>query len=139
MNHIAWALIALVAYTFVPIFTDLATRTIPSDVAALVSNTILVVATIALVLVTEQEVSEYLAAPNAIYMYATGVCLAVGIITYYRALGSGPVSVVVPIFGMFIVTSSVVSAVLVPGDAFSVRKALSVVLAIAAVYLAATG
>ena len=139
MNHIAWALIALVAYTFVPIFTDLATRTIPSDVAALVSNTILVVATIALVLVTEQEVSECLAAPNAIYMYATGVCLAVGIITYYRALGSGPVSVVVPIFGMFIVTSSVVSAVFVPGDAFSARKALSVVLAIAAVYLAATG
>jgi transporter family protein len=41
----------------------------------------------------------------------SGVLLTVGLLTYYRALALGPVSVVVPIYGLFIVVSAFAGAI----------------------------
>ncbi|WP_254272640.1 EamA family transporter [Haloarcula marina] len=136
MNYIAWALLALLGYTLVPPLAKLATAEIPSDVVLVISNGILIVAAIGLVLATDLSVTEYLTHEDAIYAYGAGVALTVGIISYYRALAAGPVSVVVPIFGMFIATSSVVG-ILFLDESLTARKAAGIGLAILAVYLTA--
>lgn len=136
MNYLSWALLALVAYTFVAPLMSVATTDVPSDVAVVVSNTMLLVAAGAVVAVSNEPIREYLTHPDAPYMYAAGICLAVGILAYYRALSMGPVSVVVPIFGMFIVTSSLVGFVAL-NEPLTARKVAGIGFAVLAVYLTA--
>lgn len=136
MNYLLWALLALLAYTFVAPLMSIATTDVPSDVAVIVSNTMLVIAAGAIIAFTREPVAEYLTHPDAPYMYAAGICLAVGILAYYRALSMGPVSVVVPIFGMFIVTSSLVGFVALD-EPITLRKVTGIGFAIVAVYLTA--
>lgn len=136
MNYLLWALLALFAYTFVAPLMSVATTDVPSDVAVIVSNTMLVIGAAAVVAVSQEPVTEYLTHPDAPYMYAAGICLAVGILAYYRALAMGPVSVVVPIFGMFIVTSSLIG-VAVLDEPLTARKVAGIGFAALAVYLTA--
>ncbi|XGI84120.1 EamA family transporter [Halorutilales archaeon Cl-col2-1] len=134
MNYVAWAVVALGSYTMVPILMKAATEEIPSDVAAMISNSILVVITAGVVVFEGRSVRPYLTQPRSVYVYAAGVFLAVGILSYYRALSMGEISVVVPIFGMFIVTSSVVGMVFL-GESVTTRKIVGISLAVVAVYL----
>jgi transporter family protein len=62
----------------------------------------------------------------------------VGILSYYRALASGPVSVVTPIFGMFLVGTSILGVVFLD-ETLSTQKITGIGLAVVAVYLVATG
>jgi len=137
MNYLPYALLALAAYTFVPPLVRVTTRDLPSDVVALVTNGILVVAAGGVVIASDgggEAIRDALAGPPAPYVYAAGACLAVGIIAYYRALRLGPVSVVTPVFGLFLVTSSAVG-VLFLDETFTLRKGLGVAFAVLAVYL----
>ncbi|MFC6724326.1 EamA family transporter [Halobium palmae] len=141
MNYLLWSVVALAAYTFVAPLMSVATTgdaPIPSDVAALLANLILVVVTAAVIVVESGGlvgyVAEYATHPKAPYVYAAGVCLSVGILAYYRALSMGPVSVVAPVFGMFLVTSSIVGVVALD-ESVTLRKGLGIGLAILAVYL----
>jgi bacterial/archaeal transporter family protein len=136
MNYLLWALVALLAYTFVAPLMSIATTEVPSDVAVIVSNSMLVVAAGAVVAFSNEPVREYLTHPDAPYMYAAGICLAVGILAYYRALSMGPVSVVVPVFGMFIVTSSLVGFVALD-EPITARKVAGIGFAVLAVYFTA--
>jgi transporter family protein len=67
-------------------------------------------------------------------MYAAGVLLAIAIVAYYRALELGPVSVVAPIFGTFLVLSAIVGIVFLD-EPFTIRKGLGIVLAGVAIWL----
>jgi transporter family protein len=134
VNYIVYAVIALIAYSIVPPLVELATREIPSNTAALISNSVLVLAAVGVVAYTGEWDSSYLVDRSAVYIYAAGIALAVGILAYYRALALGPVSVVVPIFGMFIVGSAAVGVVLLD-ESVTARKLIGVVLAVVAVYL----
>jgi transporter family protein len=136
MRYLWWAVLALAGYTLVAPLVKLATAEMPGDVALLVANSMLVVGAVAVVLVSDTPVVPYLTDPHAVYAYAAGVCLTVGILAYYRALAAGPVSVVVPIFGLFIVTSSVVGIVALE-ESLTARKAAGVAFAVLAVYLTA--
>jgi transporter family protein len=136
MNYLLWALLALLAYTFVAPLMSVATTEVPSDVAVAVSNSMLVVAAVAVVAASREPVVEYLVHPYAPHMYAAGICLAVGILAYYRALALGPVSVVVPIFGMFIVTSSLIGFAVLD-EPLTARKAAGIGFAVLAIYLTA--
>jgi transporter family protein len=134
MNYLVYAVVALVAYSLVPPLVDLATNEVPSSTAALVSNTVLVVVAAGVVAYTGEFDASYLTGRSAVYLYAAGVALAVGILAYYRALAAGPVSVVVPVFALFLVTSFAVGVVFLD-EALTARKVAGVVLALAAVYL----
>ncbi|MFB6125017.1 MAG: EamA family transporter [Halanaeroarchaeum sp.] len=136
MQYLRWSVLALAAYSLVAPLMKVATEEIPVDVAVMVSNAMLVLAAAAVVLTTDSSVLEYLTHPRAPYLYAAGLALAVGILSYYRALSLGPVSSVTPIFGMFLVVSSLVGFVVL-GESFTARKALGLVFAAAAVYLTA--
>ncbi len=137
MNYVHWSLLALAAYALVAPLMSVATTGdvhIPSDVAVFFSNTILVFASLAISLSSDHHVTEYLAHPKLPYVVLAGVFLAVGILSYYRALSLGPVSVVVPIYGSFVAASSILGFVFL-GEPFSARKALGIGFAVLAVYL----
>jgi transporter family protein len=141
VNYLPYALLALLTYTLVPPLVSIATRSggLSADAVALVSNAVLVGVAAVLIVATNQgdAVREAVVGPRAPYVFAAGVCLAVGILAYYRALRLGPVSVVTPVFGMFLVTTSVVG-VLVLDESFTLRKAAGVGCALAAIYLTTT-
>jgi transporter family protein len=137
MNYLPWAVLALVAYSLVAPLMSVATTgspKIPSNVAALISNTVLVAATVAVVVYNGNDAIAYLSHPKAKFVLAAGVCLTVGILSYYRALSMGPVSVVSPLFGMFLVLSSVIGIVFL-NESLTARKVLGIGLAVVAVYL----
>ncbi len=137
MNYLVWALVALVTYSMVPPLVSYSIQEVPSDVVALVTNGLLVVGIGALVVANGESVLQYLdTGDRALAMYAAGAFLTVGIIAYYRALGLGPVSVVVPVFGMFLVGSSVVG-ILLFSESLTARKAAGIGFATLAVYLTA--
>jgi transporter family protein len=134
MQYLLYAFVALAAYAAVPPLTKLATQDLPADTVALVTNGMLVVVALGLVVTTDKPLGSALTHEHAPYMYAAGACLTVGIIAYYRALAAGPVSVVVPIFGLFLVASSLIGVVFLD-EALTARKATGVVLAVVAVFL----
>ena len=138
MNYLPYAVLSLVAYTLVPPLVRLAIRGggPSADAVALVTNGMLVVGVAALVAATGQVdgVRRAVVGARAPYVLAAGAFLTVGIIAYYRALRLGPVSVVTPVFGMFLVTSSVVG-VLFLEESVTARKAAGVAFAVAAIYL----
>ena len=138
MNSVAWALLAMAGYTLVAPLMKVALADIPSTFALVVSNTILLAVAGTIVAVTEPESLSYLSHPKMTYVLAAGLCLTVGIYSYYRALALGPVSIVVPIFAMFIVTSSIVGIVFLE-EALTVRRGVGIALGMVAVYLTATG
>lgn len=112
MNYLVWTIVALVEYTIFPPLVTVVSREIPSNVITLVATVMLATGALVVALYQETEILPYLTDPAAPYVYLAGLSLTVGIISYYRALAHGPVSVVTPVFGMFIVTSSVISILL---------------------------
>ncbi|MFD1569062.1 EamA family transporter [Halorubrum laminariae] len=136
-TYLPYALLAMGAYAFVPPLMRVATtgqNGVPSDVAVVVSNTVLVAMALGVLTYTDQGVTEPLSSPKIGYVLAAGLFLGIGILALYRSLSLGPVSVVSPIFAMFLVFSSVVGFLLL-GETFTARKALGIVLAAASVYL----
>ncbi|WP_435334442.1 EamA family transporter [Haloarchaeobius sp. TZWWS8] len=141
MSYLLWAALALAAYTLVAPLMSIATNgssPIPSNVATLMGNGVLVLLTLGVVAFNQGDPTEYFTHPKAGYVYAAGFCLAVGILAYYKALSLGPVSVVSPIFGMFLVTSSALGIVVLNEPA-SARKLAGIGLAVVSVYLVSTG
>jgi transporter family protein len=136
MRYLSWALLALAAYTLVAPLVKLATAEIPSDVAVLIANGMLLLGTAAVVVVSDTSVVPHLAQTQSVYAYAAGAALTVGIVAYYRALAAGPVSVVVPIFAMFIVTSSLIGIAFLD-EPLTARNVAGVAFAVLAVYLTA--
>ncbi|GAB6878809.1 hypothetical protein JCM17823_10830 [Halorubrum gandharaense] len=136
-TYLPYALLAMGAYALVSPLMRVATtgpNAVPSDVAVVISNTLLVVMSIGVILYTGQGFTTHLGSPKMVHVLAAGVFLGIGILALYRALALGPVSVVTPIFAMFLVFSSVIGF-LVLGEEFTLRKALGIVFAALAVYL----
>ncbi|ADJ16078.1 EamA family transporter [Halalkalicoccus jeotgali] len=136
MNYVGWTLLALLAYTVFPPLVNLSTRTVPSAVVTLVAASTFALGAAGVVVYRGERVAPYLLSGEAIYMYAAGITLTVGLLAYYYALSVGPVSVVVPVFGMFVVTSSLLG-VTVLGEPLTARKLLGIAFAALAIYLIA--
>jgi len=137
MSYLPWAILALVAYSLVPPLMNVATTgavKMPSNVAALFANTTLVIGTIGVVVYNREEALTYVSHPMFKYVLLAGVFLFVGILAYYRALSLGPVSVVTPVFGMFLVLSSIIGIAFL-NESLTARKLLGIGLGIVAVYL----
>ena len=136
-TYLPYALLAMGAYALVSPLMRVATtgpNAVPSDAAVIVSNTLLVAMAVGVVWYTGQGFTEHLNSPKVVHVLAAGVFLGIGILALYRALALGPVSVVTPIFAMFLVFSSVIGFLFL-GESFTARKALGIVFAALAVYL----
>ncbi len=137
MEYLVPVLIALVAYAALPPLVSVATREAPSTVVLFLGTAVFLLLTLGVMLATGTADPAYATAPAAVYVYVAGVCLAVGILAYYAALARGPVSVVVPIYGMFIVGSSAIGIVFLNEPATPARLG-GIGCAVLAVYLSAT-
>ncbi|WP_049982895.1 EamA family transporter [Halorubrum sp. BV1] len=136
-GYLSYALLAMGAYAFVPPLMRVATTgpdAVPSDVAVVLSNTLLVAMALGVLAYTGQGFSTHLGSPKLPYVLAAGLFLGIGILALYRSLALGPVSVVTPIFAMFLAFSSVIGF-FVLGESFTARKAFGIALAAASVYL----
>ncbi len=136
-SYLPYALLAMGAYALVSPLMRVATTgpdAVPSDVAVVISNVLLVAMATGVVLYTGQGFSGALSSPKLRHVLAAGVFLGIGILALYRSLALGPVSVVTPIFAMFLVFSSLIGIVVL-GESFTLRKGLGIVFAVLAVYL----
>jgi transporter family protein len=136
-TYLPYAILAMVSYAFVAPLMRVATTgsdAIPSDVAVVISNAFLIAMAVAVLWYTDQGFASYLTSPSMAYVLAAGFFLGVGILALYRSLSLGPVSVVTPIYAMFLVLSSVIGFVVL-GEEFTLRKGLGILFAVLAVYL----
>lgn len=137
MRYLIWALVALVGYTFVPPLMALATREIPSTVATFVAASMLAVTAFALSVLNGEPLFENLGSYHGRYVIAAGGFLTVSILAFFRALSLGPVNVVVPIFGLFLVTSSVVGVIALD-EPVTLQRVGGIALAVLAIVILST-
>ena len=110
-RYLGLSIVACLTYSLVAPLLSIAMTDLSSTLAVFLSNAVMLV-TVGLVLVYRGiPVRSYLRHPRTPHIVAMGVLLTVGLLSYYRALELGPVSVVVPIYGLFIVVSSLVGIV----------------------------
>jgi len=138
MEYLLWVAVALVAYGLLAPVTSKITEEVPPAVALFVSTSVFLTLTLLVLFATGHADPAYAFAPGAGYIYVAGVFLTVGILAYYYALQLGPVSVVVPIYGLFIVGSAVIGIAFL-GESLSVTRAGGIVSAVLAIYLSAGG
>jgi transporter family protein len=79
---------------------------------------------------------DNLASADGLFALGSGVALVIAVVFYFLALSEGPASVVVPIYGMFIVGGAVLGLIFLH-EPFTLRKALGILLAAISVYLIA--
>lgn len=133
-RYLALSLVAFGAYSLVAPLLKIAMQDIPSTPAVFISNTVLLLA--AGIAMARRGISPvpYLRHPKTPHILAIGVLLTVGLLTYYRALDLGPVSIVVPIYGLFIPVSSIIGIVAFD-EAVTARKAAGIAFAVLAIVL----
>ncbi len=138
MEYLFWVAIALAAYGLMPPLTSVVTSAIPPAIALFLATAVFLALALVVLLATGTADPAYATTPEAGYVYVAGGFLAVGILAYYSALETGPVSVVVPIYGLFIVGSSVVGIAFLDEE-LTVTRAAGIAVAVLAIYLAASG
>lgn len=143
MNYITWALVGMAGYSLTTLLVKLATRGGQfSSFLVLALATLIVCSAAFTVVLLRGELQRLsakdLVSPSAWLSYATGVALTVAVMSLFRALSLGPASVVVPVYGMFIVGGAVLG-ILFLHEPLTARKLLGVALAVVSVFLIAKG
>ena len=133
-RYLGYALVSMVAYSLVAPLLKIAMATYPTTPAVFVSNFVLLVLVGGLVYYRGEPVRPYLRHRATGLIVLSGVLLTVGLLTYYRALALGPVSVVVPIYGLFIVVSAVLGIVLFD-ESLTLRKLAGIGFSVLAIAL----
>jgi len=134
MGYIGWAIVAMGGYGATAIFLKLAFRTIPSEVALVVTNTVLIASALGLALFRGDSFESLGANRPTLYVGLAGLTLSIGIISYYLALSRGPVSIVAPIFAMHFAIAGVLG-ILFLGESITITRAVGLVLAAGAIVL----
>ncbi|WP_408959453.1 EamA family transporter [Natrinema sp. 74] len=138
MDYLLWVIVALVAYGLIAPLTSVVTSDVPPAVALFLSTTIFLCLTTVVLFATGTGRPADVTTPAAGIVYVAGLFLSTGILAYYQALERGPVSVVVPIYGLFIVGSSIIGIAFLDEELTAARGA-GIVVAAVAIYLAAGG
>ena len=133
-RYVVLSIVACITYSLVAPILKIAMETIPSTVAVFISNTVMMILLIGVMYHRRENPLEYLKHPAVLYVLAWGITLAVGLLAYYRALELGPVSVVVPIYGLFIPLSSLIGVSFL-GEVLTKRKLASIGFAVLAIIL----
>ena len=141
MNHITWALIGMVGYSFTTLLVKFATRSgqFSSFLVLAIACVITFTTAVSITLLRgdlQQVSAKDFASPSAWYAYATGIALTVAVMSLFRALSLGPASIVVPIYGMFIVGGAVLG-ILFLHEPLTARKVVGIGLAVISIFLLA--
>ena len=142
MNYVAWALLGMAAYSTVTLLTKLSVRTGEFNSWGVVAiATAIVMPSLMTYAVTTgafagKTVSDF-TRPGALWAYACGVALLIAVASLFKGLSMGPASVVVPVYGMFIIGGAVLGVVFL-GEPVTAKKVAGLALCVAGVYLVAT-
>lgn len=139
VGHVAWAFIAMVAYSFVFLFAKLAMKDgrISPFTVMTISVVIVAIVSVAMTALTgDWKVDSYLS-QYALFTYMAGIALTLAVIGYFTALSKGPASVVVPIYGLFIAGGAVLGIVVL-NEPITGKKLLGIAFACLSVVLIAT-
>lgn len=137
MRYVLWALGAMASYSLVFLLVKLAQRELPAFTVMTIAVPVLLVVTTLVTVLTGEWDPAAVTNRHTLYAVAAGLALAGAVVGYFRALSLGPVSVVVPIYGLFIVGGAALGVVVL-GEPLTVRKALGVGFAVLSVVLIAT-
>lgn len=137
MSYLPWALLAMVCYSFAFLFMKVAMRGLPAFTVMPIAIVTLAVGSTAAAVVFGEWGDPSLTSRHAQFALAAGLCLAGAVVGYFRALSTGPVSVVVPVFGMFLVGGALLGIVVL-GEAVTPRKLLGIAFGAVAVVLIAS-
>jgi bacterial/archaeal transporter family protein len=140
-SYLLWAFVGMVGYSFVALLVKLATASgrFSGFFVLMISASMVVIssATIAFLRGDMKALSwSNLATADGAFLLGTGVALVVAVVSYFFALSEGPASIVVPIFGIFIVGGAVLGLLFLH-EPLTLRKAIGILLAIASIYLIA--
>ena len=139
IGYIGWSIIAMISYSFVFLFAKLAMANdaLSAFTVMTISTVLVAVAATVVTVITGEWTLEAYASSPALFAYATGISLALAVLGYFIALETGPASIVVPIYGMFIIGGSVLGIVVL-NEPVTVRKVLGIGLAATSVILIAS-
>lgn len=141
MNYVGWALLGMAGYSATRLFVKLATRDHVLPAFNVLAVSVLIVSTCVWILTLstgmwDRRVVSTFYSTSGMWTLAAGVALTIVVSSLFRALPLGPASVVLPIYGMFIVGGAVLG-VLVLGEAVTATKGIGLVLAAVGVLLIA--
>jgi transporter family protein len=141
MNHITWALIGMVGYSFTTLLVKLATRSgqFSSFLVLAIACVIVFTSTVCITLVRgdlQNLSAKDFASSSAWFTYATGIALTVAVVSLFHALSLGPASIVVPVYGMFIVGGAILGIVFLH-EPLTARKVVGIGLAAISIFLMA--
>lgn len=138
LGYVGWALIGMAGYSLTTLFMKLAMRSgAASSFTVLIVAVSIVFASTILIVTARGEwtaVSSQLGERAMLWSCATGIVLTIAVMSLFRALSLGPASVVVPIYGMFIVGGAVLGLVFLH-EPLTWRKAAGIAAAVLSVYL----
>lgn len=139
MGYISWALVGMAGYSAVTLLVKLATRgeKFSSFLVLSIASVIVLLAVLSIAFIRgdfKNLAVHDLVSPSALWSYATGIALTIAVASLFRALSLGPASVVVPIYGMFIVGGSILG-ILFLGEPLYLRKVMGIGLAIISIFL----
>jgi len=132
--YLKFSILAFVTYSLVAPLLKIAMETIPSTPAVFFSNFVLLVVVGSVLVYRGESPVPYFRHRYTLHIVGLGVLLTVGLLTYYRALELGPVSIVVPIYGLFIVVSSVIGIVAFD-ETLTARKIAGIFFSVLAIVL----
>jgi transporter family protein len=141
MTYIQWALTGMVSYSFVTLFVKLATKDgrLSSFAVLAFASIIVGIATLTVVLyrgdLSQLAITD-LIKTNVLWSYAVGIALTIAVMSLFKALSLGPATVVVPIYGMFIIGGAILGIVFL-GEPIALRKIIGILLAALSIYLIA--
>jgi bacterial/archaeal transporter family protein len=140
-SYLLWAVIGMIGYSVTAMLVKLATQSGRfSGYFVLMISSGMVVATSTTITILRGDIKtfsrENLASTDGMLVLGAGVALVIAVVFYFLALSEGPTSVVVPIYGMFIVGGAVLGLVFLH-EPLTFRKAVGILLAAVSIYLIA--
>lgn len=136
MSYILWTLAAMASYSYVFLFVKLAQRELPTFTVMTIAVLVLAsLTTLATIVTGEWQLSRPIGR-HVGYAFLAGIGLAGAVIGYFRALSLGPVSEVVPIYGLFIVGGAALGIVVLD-EPLTLRNVLGIGFAMLSIVLIA--
>ncbi len=139
MTYIHWAILGMVGYSTVTLCVKLATRSGEFSSFLVLSIACLVVLMSTLTITWlrgdfSQLKADDFVSSSAFWSYATGIALAVAVTSLFKALSMGPASVVVPVYGMFVIGGALLG-ILFLGESIHWQKIVGIMFAAISIYL----
>jgi len=112
MSYVAIALIGMVTMSVGMFFLNMAATMISPRVVMLISHTLILVVVACWLKITREQVLPVIKQGVPVgYALAAGLLFAIGLLALTEALGRGPATTVIPIWGSYIVGACILATV----------------------------